>query len=82
MLKLIVSRQGGVIRCAQAGNSAAWDSGATTAEAIGKWIITHGQPHVLVVVEPNGDATKAEALERSKGTRHETEILAFAPSVD
>ncbi|RTL07728.1 hypothetical protein EKK58_00880 [Candidatus Dependentiae bacterium] len=78
MLKLVITRRNGDIHCALEGNPAVWDCGKTTAEAVGKWIVTHGADHGVQLVVPGTEGASPDLPDGSQGVLTEDDLFAFA----
>lgn len=78
MIRLIITRRADDIHCALEGNPGAWDCGKTTAEAVGKWIVTHGADHGVQLVVPGTEGVDPDLPDATKGELNEDELFAFA----
>lgn len=51
-MKLIVVRRSADFMVHLEGDTRIWDCGATIAEALGKWVLTHGEDNDIEIVHP------------------------------
>ena len=72
-IKLIVTKRANDIHVAPEGQSDVWECGKTVAEAIGKWVITHGHIYGPEIVWSDG-----KTVDTSFGELSEDELFAFA----